>query len=148
MDITMKIDDLLGKKAYLIDIFPKTVPAKQDNRYFEVEDYFLDNRADTDRRLTDILLKLYCYYDFTVCSWNGTDENPSAAELISLISVCFENKQHPGENISIILPEADAMIVLSGDALYMTVYNPDQPLRDLLTQLAGSQGLFFYEAPC
>ena len=52
MELSDRIDTLMDKKAYLIDIFPKTVPQKVDNRYFAVEKFFHRNRSEFERKLT------------------------------------------------------------------------------------------------
>ncbi len=145
-DITDKIDRLLEKQAYLIDLFPKTVPAKQDGRYFEIDEYFRRNRQDTDRKFETVLLKLYCYYDFTVHTADQTAVNPAPAHLLAMTDHCLKNRQ-PGENMYILIPETESMIMLNGDDLYMVMYHPDQELKSLTAQLAASEGLFFYEAP-
>ena len=76
MVLSDKIDALMDKKAYLIDIFPKTVPQKVDNRYFAVEKFFQQNRSEFKLKLTSIILKLYCYYDLTVVIDGNITENP------------------------------------------------------------------------
>ena len=144
MGLSDRIDAFMNKKAYLIDIFPKTVPQKADNRYFAVEEFFQQNRSEFERKLTAIILKLYCYYDFTVNSEEKISENPTIAELIMLLKKCFS-----GESgyINIVLPECDAMISLNNDDLYMTAYNVSSELMELIAQLVNAEGLFLYEAP-
>lgn len=144
MDINAKTDALMEKKAYLTDIFPKTVPPKSDNRCFAVEKYFRRNITEFGRKITNIILKLYCYYDFTVITEDSAAENPQAEELIALLKKCFGGDIG---YINIIMPECDAMLSLSSGDLYMTAYNVSGELKDILSQLACSEGLFFYEAP-
>ena len=144
MELSDRIDTLMDKKAYLIDIFPKTVPQKVDNRYFAVEKFFHRNRSEFERKLTYIILKLYCYYDFITDSEDKIAENPTIEELTLLLEKCFSGKLG---YINIVLPECDAMMSLNKDDLYMTAYNVSSELQELLAKLVNAEGMFFYEAP-
>ncbi len=144
MELIDRIDALVDKKAYLIDKFPKTVPQKADNRYFAVEKYFQQNRSEFERKLTAIILKLYCYYDLTVVIDDNITENPQAEELTVLLEKCFNGELG---YINIVLPECEAMLSLSYGDLYMTAYNVSGELKNLLAQLVNAEGLFFYAAP-
>lgn len=143
MELSDKIDALMDKKAYLIDIFPKTVPQKADNRFFAVEKYFQQNRPELKRKLTSIILKLYCYYNFTVVIDDNIIENPQVEALTVLLKNCFSGELG---YINIVLPECEAMLSLNYGDLYMTTYNVSGELKELLTQLVNAEGLFFYEA--
>ncbi|EWM55091.1 hypothetical protein [Ruminococcus flavefaciens] len=144
MVLSDKIDALMDKKAYLIDIFPKTVPQRADNRYFAVEKYFQQNRFELERKLTYIILKLYCYYDLTVVIDDNITENPQADELTVLLEKCFSGELR---YINIVLPECEAMLLLNYGELYITAYNVSGELKELLAQLVSAEGMFFYEAP-
>ena len=143
MELSDKIDALMDKKAYLIDIFPKTVPQKADNRFFAVEKYFQQNRPELKRKLTTVILKLYCYYDLTVVMEDDITENPQVEELTVLLTKCFSGELG---YINIVLPECEAMLSLNYGDLYMTAYNVSGELKKLLSQLVNAEGLFFYEA--
>lgn len=143
MDINSIIEELMNKKPHLIDIFPRKVPQKSDNRYFGVERYFQRNRADIDRRFTAVILKLLCYYDMTLETEDGLAEDPAAEELSALLEKCFRG----GTGfVNILLNECEALIMLNSDDLYMTVYNAEGEAAELISQLARSEGLFYYEA--
>ena len=58
IDVISEIDRLIEKPHFLIDIFPEQIPPKADNRYLEMEEYFQRHRAELNRKLTNILLKL------------------------------------------------------------------------------------------
>lgn len=73
-------------------------------------------------------------------------ENPAPSRLVSLIGHCFEGECGTRAYINVILPECHSMIILNGDDLYMTLYNPDERLKRLISSLARAEGLFFYEA--
>lgn len=148
-DVISKIDELIEGPVYRIDIFPDTAPQKSDSRYFEVEKFFQHDRTEIDRKLTNILLKLYCYYDFWISAWQSEHEvfeNPDAGQLTSLIKHCFAGEWKSRDYINIILPECNSMIILNGDDLYMGVYHPSECLKGLIRELAQSEGLFFCKA--
>ena len=144
MELIDMINSLMDKKAYLIDIFPKTVPQKMDNRYFAVEKYFQQNRYELEQKLTSIILKLYCYYDLTVVIDGNITENPQVEKLTVLLEKCFSGELG---YINIVLPECEAMLSFNYGDLYMTAYNVSGELKELLAQLISTEGMFFYEAP-
>lgn len=141
-----KIDELIKEPVYLIDIFPNTVPFKPNNRYFEIEEFLQNNREEIDRKFISVLVKLYCYYDFWIASWlpeYETCENPDSTKLISLIKHCFEGELKLRGYIDIFLPECNSVIILNGEDLYMSVYNPTEHLKEIISELSQSEGLFF-----
>lgn len=144
MDVNTRIEELLEGKPLLIDILPKTVPHDAGGRYFDVETYFRSHRSDLDRRLTRIILGLYCYYDMTAVTEEGTAEQPTAEELVSLLEKIFRKERG---FVNIYLPECDTLITFYGGDLYMTVYNIGGEAIELLSQLTAAEGLFFREAP-
>ncbi|MCI6149572.1 MAG: hypothetical protein MR705_03925 [Flintibacter sp.] len=147
-DMIAKIDELIKGPVYHIDIFPCTVHPKHDNRCVEVEKFFQHNRKEIDKKFVNILLKLYCYYDFCVSAWvskHEVFENPDLDRLISLIEHCFEGEWEARDYINIVLPECNSMIILNGDDLYMGVYHPNESLKNLILELAQSEGLFFHK---
>ncbi len=146
-DMISKIDELIAKPCYLIDIFPYTVPETADRRYFMVEEYFQRNRQEWNEKFRRLLLKLYCYYDFWCLFGEELAENPKPDLLAEWIGHCVEGDWKERDHINIILPACNAMMILNGDDLYMSVYNPDGQLMDLISQLAAAEGFFFYEAP-
>lgn len=141
-DIVSNIDELMRKTCYLLDIFPCRVPRKSDNRYFIIEEYFQQNRQELNAKFCRILLKLYCYYDFWLLVDDTTVKNPEPYRLVEWIDDCFAAKI---SNIDIILPDCNAMIILKSDDLYMSLYNPNEQLKNLVSQLTSAEGLFFYK---
>ena len=102
MDNYPQIEQLFEKEAYLIDIFPKTVPSKTDNRYFRVEDIFQKNRSEFDSNVTKLILKLYCYYDIIPVLGDGTECDIAPDELLKLMKRCLDGEI---ELINFFLPE-------------------------------------------
>lgn len=146
-DILSRIETLIETPAFLIDIFPETVPQREDNRYFVIEEHFQNCRSEIDQKFLNILLKLYCYFNFII---NYTPEklleNTSPDQVLAFLDSFVMGKNQITDSINILLPECDALLVLNRDDLYITVYNPDSYLKNLLSQLAYSEGLFFYKA--
>lgn len=143
MNIYTLIEELLNKKTHLADIFPKTVPQKDDNRYFFAEKYFQRNRADFNRRLINIILKLYCYYDMTAATSDNTVKSPEISELVKLLESCFSGRIG---YVNMILTECEVLLTLNSEDLYMTVYNAQGEAEELISQLVRAEGLFFREA--
>ncbi len=150
MDITEKTEELLQKPAYLIDIFPKTVPYREDGRYFKVERILAREKAETHRRFIRLILKLYCYHDVDVLTDSRRLAVPDPEELKSLLVRffgCGDGSDESVRGLLLYLPEQDALILPDREDLYMTVYAPHGELMELLAALAAAEGLFFYRAP-
>ena len=89
MDIMEKTEALFEKEAWLIDIFPKTVPYREDGRYFKAEQILQKDRAEIQRRFTRIILKLYCYHDLSVTGSGLSFALPEPEMLASLLKRFF-----------------------------------------------------------
>ena len=74
-------------------------------------------------------------------------ENTSPDQVLAFLDSFVMGKNQITDFLNIFLPECDALLVLNRNDLYITVYNPDSYLKNLLSQLAYSEGLFFYKAP-
>ena len=133
---------LLDKPYWVIDILPEQVPEGSTGQYFAIEQYYLQQPGITDihHRFTDILLKLNCYSDFLVCSSDQEQQicNLEPEKLASWINT--EQK-----DLQIILAGEDALITLSHNDTYMTIYNPSEVLINRLRNLALAHGLFLWQ---
>ena len=47
-----------------------------------------------------------------------------------------------GINLWVVMEQEDAMITYFKDDLYLSLYNPSEPLLQLVRQLAAAEGLF------
>jgi hypothetical protein len=45
----------------------------------------------------------------------------------------------------VFIEASDALLTINGDDIYMTVYNPDEALLQLLRPLAAAEGLFLWK---
>ena len=140
----MTIEEYLERPYWVIDMLPKQVPADSRGQYFEIEKYYREHPQIDNiyRRFTNILLKLNCYEDIDV-SHDGDEwmTNPAPNELESALMGSMTDKHM----FYIILKSTDALITVSGDDIYMTIYQPTEDALELLGQLASSEGLFIWK---
>ena len=136
----MMIDEYLEKAYWVIDVLPKQVPANSRGQYFKIEKYFLATpQIDIiHRKFFNILMKLNCYEDIEVC--HNLEEwglNPAP----EMLSDWIQGRRQ----LYIVLKSSDAMIGINGDDHYMTLYNPDEELVELMRTLAAAEGLFVWK---
>ncbi len=140
----MTIEQYLEQPYWVIDILPKQVPANSAGQYFSIEEYFRTQpRIDVVYgKFTDILLKLNCYEDMAF-STDGEEwtTNPAPADIETMVTQCLSSKTM----LYILLPSAEALITISSNDAYMTVYHPNEETIRMLTALAASVGLFFWQ---
>ena len=138
-----KIEEMLEKPYWIVDILPERVPADSQGRYFDVEQYYLDEPRVTELRMKQlgVLLKLYCYCSFTFSFDVGLHwvKNPAPAEI--------ERRLLPNGlagSIHIMIDGGKTMVVLNLDDTYMTVYDPTERVLELLQKLTSAEGLFIW----
>ena len=142
------IDRMLEKPYCLIDIYPVLVPEGSRGNYFKINDWILDHEyEELGRRFFNILLKLNCYCDLTLYFGRHLKKNPSPDLLFKWVMKCFSAKQNKRKYMNIFIDQDRAMLVLDGDNTYMpaylSAYEEDEELRELLHKLAASEGMFF-----
>lgn len=135
------LDDYFDKEFWVVDFLPKQVPENAGGRFFSVEQYYLEpsRYAVMRERFSDILLKLYCYYDLRLFV-DDTEGmfNPDPELLASHI------KDNQGD-LCILVGASEGLITLSCDDTNMTVYAPSEDLLELIRTLAGAFGLFVWK---
>ena len=138
-EVLEKIEELLEKPYWVIDILPYQVPKESAGRYFAVEEHYLKDPQNRKLRqcFVEILLKLNCYYDFLVNQNDNVIVNPSPERVEEMI---LQNT----DTVDIILKE-DALITVRNDDTYLTVYDPDEKLLETLKQLSAAHGLFLWK---
>ena len=140
----MTIEDYLEKTYWVIDILPKQVPEDGGGQYFRIEEYFREHPQVEIiyKKFVNVLLKLNCYEDMDV-SEDGEEwtTNPTPKDFAKMVLGCLSDKTM----FYIILKSADAMMTISGDDTYMTIYNPSEESLELLAPLAASEGLFVWQ---
>ena len=137
------IDDFFDKEYWVVDFLPKQVPENGGGRFFSVEQYYLEpsRYAVLREQFSDIILKLYCYYDLRLFIGDDTEGlfNPDPERLANLV------KGNRG-NLCILVGTSEALVTLSRDDMCMTVYAPAENLLELIRALAGAVGLFVWKA--
>ena len=134
------IEELLEKPCLVVDFLPEQVPERDARQYFAVEKYYLEPEryAGFREKFTDILVKLSCYYAFSVCeaAVGKFTDNPAPEWLAGKI--------REGKDLCVLLPEEKVLITLNRDDLYMTVYNAGGKVLGIVEKLAGANGLFVW----
>lgn len=129
------IEDFLTKPYWIIDILPKQVPADASGQYFAIEKYFLSSPQVDDiyHKFAGMILSLNCYHDILVLDGNKCIVNPEPFTLEQMVQ---ERKP-----LNIVINRNQAMISITGDDHYMTLYGPDNDLLGLISLMASTQGL-------
>ena len=134
------IEELLEKPCLVVDFLPEQVPEKDARQYFAVEKYYLEPEryAGFREKFTDILVKLSCYYAFSVCeaAVGKLFDNPAPEWLAGKIR---ERK-----DLCVLLPEEKVLITLNRDDLYMSVYNASGKVLEIIRKLAEANGFFLW----
>ena len=135
------IESLLSKPYWLIDVLPKQVPAGSAGQYFKAERYFLSRLDEISWKFARVFIRLNCYYDLQVSTDGETwILNASPGDLARR----FEESASSHSPLSIFIGSDDALVTFSGDDHYMTIYNPDEDLLELVRQCAQAEGLFVW----
>ena len=135
------IESLLSKPYWLIDVLPKLVPAGSAGQYFKAERYFLSRLDEISCKFARVFIRLNCYYDLQVSTDGETwILNASPGDLARR----FEESASSHSPLSIFIGSDVALVTFSGDDHYMTLYNPDGELLELVRQCAQAEGLFVW----
>ena len=141
MDKADLIENLLSKPYWLIDVLPKQVPAGSAGQYFRAERYFLSWLDEISGKFARVFIRLNCYYDLQVSTDGETwilNESPEG------LARRFEKSAAAHSPLSVLIGSEDALITFSGDDHYMTLFNPDEKLLELVRQCAQAEGLFVW----
>ena len=135
------VDRLLDTPCYIIDFLPQQVPKACGGQFFAVEDYWLKHRGryELRDRFVCIILKAMCYYPVSVY-WGDWIEQPTPEQVVEIIDTIMEN--HSGD-MNMVFTSKDALIQFGGDCLNMSIYNPDEEMRNLFERIATSEGMFW-----
>lgn len=135
------IEKMLEMPCYLIDILPKKLQLIMAAGIFPIDKYWRKhkNLKIFAAKITNILLKLNCYYDFDIGRKDKWKKNPIPAKLAKSINKYILD--HKG-CIYIFVGTQKTMILINGGDSYISVYNPDEKMKDIIIQLAKSEGFF------
>lgn len=151
--------DYQEKTYWVIDILPKQVPANGQGQYFKIEEFFLKEPQYSviRKKFCSLLLKLNCYYDIAVLNthdeWIDNPPPESVEEWLSsgeavyvmLKSGAGEDNCAPFGSGEDNCDPKEAIIIYSGDDHYLTLYNPNENLLELVSSLANAEGLFIWK---
>ena len=126
----MDIEMIMERPYWIIDILPKRVPENSDGEYLQVEQYYL-----SEPHITALREKLS-----TDCGDSWLDA-PNPDTLEKNIMNCVEAK-----SLYISISSPECLITIDGCDTYMTVFDSDKELIEILKQLAGAVGLFMWQA--
>ena len=106
-----------------------------------MEEYFLEPERlrALRRKFLDLILKLSCYYGLSLSAdWGESwKKDPSPEEHERLFA-----QEDPLPPVYFLIEPEDALLTLRPDDLYMTVYGPGPGLLEIISALAGAEGLF------
>lgn len=144
----MRIDELLEKTYWIVDILPKQVPKDSAGQYFAIEEYYLKEPQVSvlRQKLARIILKLNCYYDiYVINNFDGEGiesaiRNPSPDDLNNM----FVGK-YAINRICLLIGGVDTLIVSNKDDTYLTVYGPTAQLLNMIRLLAQAEGMYVWK---
>ena len=139
MDECNIIEYYMEKPYWVIDILPKQVPANGGGQYFKVADYFMTKpqRELLCQKFSNILLKLYCYYDISLLNIHEERvDNPQPDLIVDRLST--------EKTVYLLIESEDTMIGYNNDDHYMTLYHPSEEILKMVQMLASSEGLFVW----
>jgi len=127
----MDIEALLQTPYWIIDILPAQVPENSPGQYFAIEKYLRqEQRTAIRQKHANVILKLNCYREIEL----DGETNPKPARIAKAIR---ERETH--------VLIGDSLIQSEPEDTYMTLYNPDPELLDLVTGIASAEGLFVWK---
>ena len=83
-----------------------------------------------------------CYYRVSVY-WGDCIEQPAPEQVADIIDKIMCN--HSGW-MDMLFPDKNALLQFEWDGMNLSFYNPDEEMRELLEQIARSEGMFFRKA--
>lgn len=139
-----KIDELLEKTCYVIDVLPERVSETSKGQFFEVEYYLLNSNKHYGIKdnFVSIILKLMCYYHVSIL-WNDWIDRPKPEIIDNAINEIMDN--HSGTLNVLLFSEEDVLLVFDWDCLNLSIYNPTENMKKTMEKIALSEGLFWWK---
>lgn len=129
-----RIEELLERPYWLIDIVSKRIPADKSEEYALLQEYCEKHGEDIRERFVFFLLKLNCYHDLKI-SWDlGETFSPFDCEPVKTV---------PSEIYLYI--DDTSLLTYDTEDTYMTLYDPKDELLEDVRTLAASVGLFVWK---
>ena len=109
-DTGKRIEELLEKPYWLIDIFPKRIGSKNADIYFRTEEYYQEKKRSQciRKRFLEFLLRLNCYHRFVILDAETEKEvsDPGPEEL----EECFLGQWERPKTFCFLFQEKESMI--------------------------------------
>ena len=126
-----RIEELLNKPYWIVDILPKQVPKDSPGQYFTIEDYFLKGQlAEIKQKHINVILKLNCYLDLSL----DGELNPRPDRIAAVMMEKY-----------VYIMVGDSMILSEPDDTHLTIFNPDESLLELVRPIALAEGMFVWK---
>lgn len=126
-----RIEELLNKPYWIVDILPKQVPKDSPGQYFTIENYFLKGQlAEIKQKHINVILKLNCYLNLSL---EGVT-NPAPNRIAALMNEKY-----------VYIMVGDSMILSEPDDTHLTIFNPDESLLELVRPIALAEGMFVWK---
>ena len=126
-----RIEELLNKPYWIVDILPKQVPKDSPGQYFTIENYFLKEQLEEiKQKHINVILKLNCYLDLSLDGELNLSPDRTAAIMME-------------KYVYIMISES--MILSEPDDTHLTIFNPDESLLELVRPIALAEGLFMWK---
>ena len=111
------------------------MPENSPGQYFAVEEYFLQgNRIEEiKQKHINLILKLNCYRDISI--GDETVINPLPEHIADEMKKRY-----------LYIMTGESMILSEPDDTYLTVFNPDSELLELIRLIASGEGLYVWKA--
>ena len=136
--------DTDNRPYWIIDILPMQVPMYSPGRYFTVARYFQSRMDEIIRKFASLLNKLNCYCHLEV-GWDGENYTDDfAPEAVDRLFVKANSSPDP---LYVRVNSSDAVFVYANGDHYLTLYEPDSDLLNLVRSLASAEGLFVWSPP-
>ena len=134
------VEQLLKEECYVIDFLPERVSEQYRERFFEVEEYFL--QGNEWERIKDsfvrILLKLQCYCSFKIYNKKWY-EKLSINELANMLKrVLVSNNGY----MNMLSKENKLLICIEGSTVNLSIYNATEDILAVLSAMATAEGLY------
>lgn len=144
MEQMYKIDELLKKACYIIDILPEQVRPDAGGHFFDVEYYLLNGEKHVflKDKFLNVFLKLMCYFHISI-QWNGWIDRPAPQAVEAAVNTIMKDRSGW---LHILLPEENVLVVFDWDSLHLSIYNPPENVQAIMEKIAVSEGLFWRKA--
>ena len=128
--------------CYVIDILPARV--QEFGKFSEIEEYYLQERELEifAEKMVNIILKVQCYHEFEI--YHGKWYRKVLPDQLAVM--IRETIQSQDEFLNLLSRQDNMLLSVSGQTLYMSVYNPTLAAIANLSMLASSEGLFMRRA--